>query len=109
MLIYVAAPYYDVDKEVIQRRMETVYSFIGTRFKEGEHPITPLFMHEVVLRHDLPGDYLFWEHYCLNILKRCNKMVVLKMDGWDRSRGVAGEIAFCESNNIPYELVDIEE
>lgn len=108
-MIYVAAPYYDPDVSVIQKRMEVVYDFIGKRFKAGDHLVTPLFMHEIAKRHALPGDYLYWEHYCLNVLKRCSKMIVLKMDGWDRSRGVAGEIAFCEANNIPYEFIEIEE
>src|SRR5665811_906609 len=97
-MIYLAAPYNDRCKVVIQDRMEKIYSVIGRYTKEGIHVTTPLFMHEVVTRHDIAGDYAFWEKYCLNMLKRCDKMIVLRLDGWLVSRGVTAEIAFCDEH-----------
>jgi hypothetical protein len=97
-MIYLASPYNHRDKAVIQARMEQIYAVIGKYTKEGTHVITPLFMHEVVIRHDIAGDYMFWEAYCLNLLKRCDKMIVLCLYGWDTSRGVTAEIEFCKAN-----------
>ncbi len=106
-MIYLAAPYNDYDKAVIQDRMEKIYSVIARYTKEGTHVITPLFMHEVVTRHEIAGDYVFWEKYCLNLLWRCDKMLVLRLEGWDTSRGVLGEIEFCEKHNILVEYIDV--
>jgi hypothetical protein len=105
-MIYLASPYNDWSKVVIQDRMEKIYSVIGRYTKEGIHVTTPLFMHEVVTRHDIAGDYAFWERYCLNLLNRCDKMFVLRLKGWDTSRGVTAEIAFCAEHNIPVEYID---
>lgn len=106
MLVYLAAPYNSHDLKIIQKRMETIYGVISRFIKDDVHIVTPLFMHEVVKRYDIAGDYLFWERYCLNILKRCDKMVVLCLDGWEDSLGVQGEIEFCSSHNIPYTLLE---
>ena len=105
-MIYIAAPYYNSDKAIIQDRMKKIYSVIGYYIKQGIHVTTPLFMHEIATRFDIPGDYLFWEKYCLDLLWRCDTMIVLRLDGWDVSRGVTGEIAFCNEHNIPIEYVD---
>lgn len=104
-MIYVASPYYNPSSEVIQERMEKIYKFIGEYIKLGIHVITPLFMHEVAVRHNLDGTYAFWDKYCLDLLKRCDKMIVLCLDGWKESRGVNAEIEFCEANNIPIEYI----
>ena len=87
--------------------MEILYSVMNGYISRGEHVITPLFMHEVVIRHTMKDDYEYWEPYCLNLLKRCDKMVVVKLDGWERSRGVAEEIKFCTANDIPVEYIEV--
>lgn len=75
------------------------------QIKKGEHIITPLFMHELCVRYPIEGDYMFWEKFCLNLLKRCDIMYVLMLDGWKESRGVSEEIKFCEANDIPVRYV----
>lgn len=104
-MIYLAAPYSHPDKEIVQARMESIYRVMSTYMKKGEHILTPLFMHEVVLRHNLPDDFVYWGKYCLDLLKRCDKMVVLTLPGWEFSNGVHKEIAFCNENNIPVEYI----
>lgn len=106
MLIYIASPYYSPDSGITQRRMEKIYEIMGEYIKRGEHVISPLSMHEVVIRHNLDGTYAYWGKYCLNILNRCDKMVVLCMDGWKESKGLADEIRFCTENNIPIEYLE---
>jgi len=105
-MIYIAAPYSHPDKDVVHSRMEMIYHVMGQLTKDGHHVVTPLFMHEIVKRNSgMPEDYVFWENYCLNMLKRCDKMIVLRLAGWDTSRGVAEEIKFCGKMNIPVEYI----
>ena len=96
------------NKDVIHDRMEKIYKIIGDYIKNDVHIITPLFMHEVVIRHEMPGHYRFWEKYCLNLLKLCDKMIVLRLEGWESSRGIAAEIEFCHNNGIPIEFINYQ-
>lgn len=108
-MIYLAAPYFHLDNDIIQHRMEKVYSFMASRLKQGEHILTPLAMHEVVIRQsDIPNDFEYWGKYCLDLLSRCDKMIVLKLPGWEASRGVSQEIFFCIKHGIPIEYVSEE-
>lgn len=102
-MIYLAAPYNDKCSLIIQSRMEAVYEAMAEYTKRGEYIITPLVMHEVVTRHGIDGTFEFWRGYCFDLLIKCDKMVVLMLDGWTNSSGVASEIEFCNLNNIPVE------
>jgi len=108
-MIYLAAPYNDPCPVVIQQRMEKVYRTMADYMKHGEHVISPLFMHEVAIRHNLPQDYQYWEKYCINILSQLDehdKLVVLMLDGWDKSTGVASEIKFAKWRGMIIEYIN---
>ena len=51
---------------------------------------------EIVIRHELDGTYEYWENYCLDMLKRCDEMIVICLPGWTESNGVKGEMEFCK-------------
>ena len=108
-MIYLAAPYSHYNPEVVQSRMEKIYSLMAQYMKKGEHIFTPLFMHEVVIRHDLPNDFRYWGAYCLDHLKRCDKIIVFQLSGWESSRGVSEEILFAIKNHIEVEYLSEEE
>lgn len=48
----------------------------------------------------------FWLDQDLSILAKCNKLVVYRLKGWERSRGIAREIACAERRQIPIEYID---
>lgn len=105
-MIYVASPYWDKDQRIINERMEVVYSIVAKLMQGGVHAVTPMLMHEVVLRHELPNDFVFWGEYSFNLLKRCDAIHVIMIDGWDKSRGVEEEIRFAHELNIPVVFID---
>lgn len=107
-MIYVASPYWHQDQSIINERMEIVYSIVAKLMRDGNSAVTPMLMHEVVLRHNLPNDFAFWGDYSFNLLKRCDELHVVTIDGWDRSRGVAEEIRFARELNIPVVFIDDE-
>jgi len=106
-MIYLAAPYYHKNSDITQERMEKVYAVASELMLRGRHVTTPLFMHEVVDRFELPGDFEYWKAYCFDILKRCDEMHILCLPGWAESRGIKAEIEFCREHNIP--IVNVEE
>jgi len=42
----------------------------------------------------------------LPILACASRLIVLRLDGWDRSRGVTKEIEFAAERGIPVEFID---
>lgn len=51
-----------------------------------------------------PGD--FWLKQDFAILKKCDKMFVLMLEGWEKSYGVKEEIKYAKANNIPIEYLE---
>ncbi|NDD98325.1 MAG: DUF1937 family protein, partial [Actinobacteria bacterium] len=46
----------------------------------------------------MDADWETWKSFCLTFLKKSDEIWVYKMDGWNRSRGVAEEIEFAIKN-----------
>lgn len=109
MIVYVAAPYSNVaDKEQL---MKDIAKFCGQYMLDnpGEYTITGLVHHYAVNQVDgLGTDWNFWKDFCEMFLKRCDKLAVLRIPGWDWSRGVQTEIEIAHANNIPVFYFDVE-
>jgi hypothetical protein len=50
---------------------------------------------------DLPTDTATWTTFSETMLKGCDELHVLMLDGWDKSSGVKIEIAEAERMGIP--------
>lgn len=93
MLVYLSAPYSSVvDKD---KHMGLLMKFAGEYMLShpGEFIVTPLTNH-YALDH-VPGlgaDWNFWKNYSLDLLCKCDRMLVIEMDGTDTSTGVKAEI-----------------
>lgn len=98
-LVYLAAPYSGT-KEEIEARMK-VFSIVDAELlSRGYFTISPLSKHFILHHSSLPGTWDFWEHYSKKLIAQCNKIIVIKIDGWDTSVGVQAEIAFAEKVGI---------
>ena len=60
----------------------------------------------MAVAHKLPTDWNYWKNYLELILPRCDELWVLKMEGWDKSNGVAGEIELAKKLNIPINYLE---
>lgn len=106
-MIYIAAPYGNASDDVIECRIYKVEKYLAYLMSTGQNAISPLLMHHVLDKgFTLPTDFKFWGNFCLSLLKNCDKMIVLKLDGWVESRGVKEEVDFCYENNIPVEFME---
>lgn len=66
------------------------------------HPISRF------LSRKFAHDHEFWMQQDLPILECCIRVFVLRLDGWEKSRGVTREIAHAEGRGIPVEYIDPE-
>lgn len=91
--IYLASPYSDPDPLVMQARYELVRAHAAEMMWNGEHVYSPIVhSHPMAVAHDLPRDHAFWKEYNMAMLATASALVVLMLDGWDRSTGVEWEI-----------------
>ena len=95
-------------KNLKTRRYRKACKKAAELMQQGNVVFSPIAHSHAVEVHGMKeiqtGD--FWLSQDLEILKRCDKLVVYKMEGWENSRGIKREIAFAEANNIPIEFLD---
>lgn len=104
-LVYLAAPYSHPDPTVVESRIETVYRYDAYLSSQGIYTVSPLLKHHTLKYQDLPSDWNYWGEYSFQLLSRCDRMIVMKLVGWEESTGVQQEIDYCIEHGIPIEYV----
>ena len=106
-MIYIASPYSDIDERVIEKRYRGVARYTAKILKEGEIAFSPIVHgHHISIQYGLPETFDFWEKYCLGMLYNACELRVLKLDGWQTSKGVTAEISFADEHGIPITFVN---
>lgn len=101
-LIFISTPYGNCEDKVARLKAITQYS--GKLMVEGNHVICPMSMGLALAKEtELPTCTEWWLSWTINLLSRCDKMIVLCFDKWDESVGVKREIDFALNNNIEVE------
>jgi hypothetical protein len=62
--------------------------------------------HDLALIHQMPTDAEFWREYNETMLRSASALLVLTIDGWSKSKGIAGEIAFAKMLGLPVQCLD---
>ena len=50
----------------------------------------------------------YWERYDEEIISMCKKLIVLKLNGWEESKGVCAEMAIALRLGIPIEFMEVK-
>lgn len=107
-MIYIASPYSDPDKSLVNYRVKVVCQYAAHLFKLGFTCTSPILVGTAIFQHaELPSDFEFWEKMSYDTLKRCDLLAVIKLPGWESSVGVQAEITFAKKNRIIIEHVDV--
>jgi hypothetical protein len=92
-LVYLASPYSHPDTSVREVRFQEVCRAAAHLMKAGLHVFSPIaHTHPISLAGKLPGDWEYWKAYDETVLASCFALAVLKLDGWDQSKGIQGEV-----------------
>ena len=101
-LVYLAVPYSDPDPTVREARFHIVNEAAAVLMGQGLYVFSPIsHTHPILTDGGLPTGFDFWEGYDREMLSACGALVVLCLDGWNRSTGVASEIAIAEEMGLP--------
>ncbi len=106
-MIYLACPFRHPDPFVQKKRCAATHYVAAQLSLQGKHVFSPLTHNEILIeltQDVIPGEQ--WMQFDLAILAICKQLYVLKMDGWQSSKGVAREIAFAKENGISIHEID---
>ncbi len=104
--VYLASPYSHQDPFIREDRYLRASQATAHLLKQGIAVYSPIVhCHELAKIADLPKDFTFWQNYNMAMLSRADKFMILRIEGYDTSVGVAAEKAFAEMKNIPVEYL----
>jgi hypothetical protein len=100
---YLVSPYSSDDPNIRRRRYEQALSATAILMQRGYAVFSPL-SHSIPLtdpRFELPQYTEFWLGTDLPILEASRGVVLLKLDGWDKSAGVTAELIHADRCGLP--------
>ena len=107
-LVYLASTYSHSDPAVVQKRFEQVSKKASDLMKEGVMVFSPIaHCHPMAMYGSLPGNWEFWEKFDRAYLSCCHKVIVLKLEGWEQSKGVQAEIKIALEMGLPIEYNEL--
>ena len=104
-MIYLASPYSHPDPVVREQRFHAACRAAAALLRAGGAVYSPIAHSHPLVEHGLPTDWAFWEPRNREHLERCDEVVVLMLDGWQASTGVAAEIQIAEGLGKPVRYV----
>lgn len=109
-LAYLASPYNHSDHAVRWRRSRAAAEAAGRFLAAGCHVFCPI-AHNLALieASGIERGWEAWRAFDLDMLARCDLLIVLMLDGWQESKGVQGEIKEAERLDIPMRYLAWEE
>lgn len=105
-LIYLASPYSHDDHNVREMRFLSACAAAASLMRQGKHVYSPIAHTHPIAKFGLPLDWSFWGEYDRKFLAVCESMIVLMLDGWDKSKGVSAEMQIAKDMNIPITFME---
>jgi len=105
--IYLATPYSHPDAAVREQRYRTALFTAARQLEKGFNVYSPVVhCHPIsVSPEGYEGTHARWMEHCLAMLAQADELLIVRMDGWEESKGVAMEKAFAEAHGIPWRLL----
>lgn len=109
-MLYIASPYSADDPAVEAYRFEKALQIVADMIMEGHLVLSPIIhSHPIFIRRPETGaQWEAWARIDTELLRRCDEVVVLKIPGWQESRGVTSEIALAREFGIPVSYREVD-
>jgi hypothetical protein len=100
-VIYIASPYSHPDASVREARYRAACEKAAAMLRDGLRVYSPIVHSHPLALLGLPGDWAFWAEQNAAMLERASSVVVLTLDGWEESRGIAAEVEIARALHLP--------
>lgn len=101
-VVFVAAPFYSDDKDVRRERTKIVAHYCQQLLKQGICCLSPVIFGTKVLDfYELPANFEFWEKLSYQYLDLSTEVHVLRIDVWDKFKGLSKEIEYATKLKLP--------
>jgi len=109
-MIYLGSPYSHPDPAVMEERFTRVSKETASLLNAGFMVYCPIaHCHPLAAAYDLPRDSDFWYRHNVSILRHCEALYVLRLEGWEESVGLKREIEFAGNAYIPIKFRYVSE
>ena len=104
--IFVAGPFNADSEDIKNKRVQSIAEYCVKLFNNGDSPISALLMGLSFAKYgNLTTDTDTWKVFSETMLKGCDEVHVLKIEGWQKSSGVKIEIEKAIRLNIPIKYI----
>jgi nucleoside 2-deoxyribosyltransferase len=105
-MIYLASPYWHSDPAVRNQRFRAACRTTAALLRDGRTVFSPVVFGHALVAHGLPGGWSFWQRLDREHLANCQKVLVLRLDGWRESEGVRAEVDAAAALGKPIRYID---
>ena len=109
MLVYLASPYSHKDLQVMTARYHAACAAAAKLMTKNTAIFAPIAHSHPIsdyMDEEKRTDFDFWMAQDLPVLCHCDEVWVLKLEGWEKSRGVTREIQVATSVGIKVNYID---
>lgn len=107
-MIYLASPYSHDSARIMEERYRNAAAFTSRMMRAGHVIFSPIvYGHQLAEAQSLPTDAQWWKEFNETIIRACSDMWVLRLAGWEYSKGVQMEIALANELNMPLYYKDL--
>jgi len=107
-MLYLCCPYTHPDPVVREYRFQIACRVASKLMQAGIVVFSPLSHSVPIAQHGGLDelDHAFWMSMCLPFLQHSDELLILGLDGWERSEGVREELFFALGKNKPITLIE---
>jgi len=96
-MVFIASPYWHENKSIRDKRRKQVTEYAHRLAEKGIKNYCPLAYSEGF--PEVGEGY--WIEHGLEMIKICNMVIVYCLQGWEKSKGIKGEVKKAEKLGIP--------
>ncbi|MGE3807078.1 MAG: DUF1937 family protein [Gemmataceae bacterium] len=105
-MIYLASPYTSPDPRIREHRFREACRMTAALVHAGHVVFSPVVHSHFLADYGLPNTWAFWRGQDTVFLEKADVLVVLMLDGWRESVGVAGEIQIARELGKPIDYLE---
>jgi hypothetical protein len=106
---YLASPYTHPSPTVVDLRVKQTRRVLGWLLSKGLFVISPIVhCHDTARECALRTDWKWWWEYNLSIMMKSEGIILVKLKGWEESKGVAEELKWAYEADVPIYSIDAD-